>query len=357
MRRSGVDEAEVVFIEGIVLPDRLADEQGRRQTKRMNDFTIGIDFGGTKLASGLVDRHGKIIAESRKPTVPPQAPKTAQAHIKYVIAVMASAIEDLFEQIPAKNRKEKLKRLHSVGLASAGPMNVLQGKLIDPPNLQGWKTVPIVSLLEKELAKRGINKKVYFQNDAIAAALGEGWVGAAKGLQTYVMITLGTGIGSGVILNGKPAQSGGMGSEWGHSIVHTSRLSKIKPGAKLNLSDMYAATVEGLASGTGIKTLSGKEPRELAELARRGDARAKEVFSQASLALASLFFNLSLGFNLERILITGGLIHIQDVFVPQAIELYNQLITAQAPAFKTKIVQAKMENSAGVVGAARLGRL
>lgn len=315
------------------------------------DYTIGIDLGGTKLASGLVDRNGKLIAQSRKPTLPPDGVKDANSHIKYVVKVMADAVEDLVQQIP------KGKSLHSIGLASAGPMNVLQGKLIDPPNFPGWKTVPLVSLLEKEIAKRGVKKTVHFQNDAIAAALGEGWVGAAKGLQTYAMVTLGTGIGSGVILNGKPAQSGGMGSEWGHSLVDQTILEKIKPGAKLALSDMYQSTVEGLASGTGMKTITGKEPRELAELARRGDKKAKEVFAQASRALAGLFFNLSLGFNLERILLTGGLIHIEDVFVPQAIELYNQIITAQAPSFKTKIVRAKLDNSAGVIGAARLGRL
>lgn len=332
------------------------------KTNSKADYTIGIDLGGTKLASGLVDRNGKLIAQSRKPTIPPKAGFTPAQHIKYVIDVMASAVEELVLQIPntksgGKNRIEKLKLLHSVGLASAGPMNVLQGKLIDPPNFPGWKTVPLVALLEKEIAKRGVKKKVHFQNDAIAAALGEGWVGAAKGLQTYVMITLGTGIGSGVILNGQPAQSGGMGSEWGHAFIDQSFIKKIKPGAKVSLSDMYASTVEGLASGTGMRTLTGKEPRELAELARRGDKQAKEVFAQASRALAGLWFTLSLGFNLERILVTGGLIHIGDVFVPQAIELYNQLITAQAPSFKTKVVRAKLDNTAGVIGAARLGRM
>lgn len=322
------------------------------------NYTIGIDLGGTKLASGLVDHSGKLLFQARKPTVPPQTKFTPAQHIKYVIDMMASTVEEMVMRIPGgKTRADKLKQLHSVGLASAGPMNVLQGKLIDPPNFKGWKTVPLVALLEKELAKRGIKKKVHFQNDAIAAALGEGWVGAAKGLQTYVMITLGTGIGSGVILNGKPAQSGGMGSEWGHAFIDTSAITKIKPGAKLSLSDMYAATVEGVASGTGLRARTGREPRDLADLARRGDKQAKEIFAQASRALAGLWFTLSLGFNLERILITGGLIHIEDVFVPQAVELYNQLITAQAPAFKTKIVHAKMDNTAGIIGAARLGRL
>ncbi len=322
------------------------------------NYTIGIDLGGTKLASGLVDQNGKLLFQARKPTVPPQSKFTPSQHVKYVVDMMASTVEEMVMRIPGgKTRADKLKQLHSIGLASAGPMNVLQGKLIDPANFKGWKTVPIISLLEKEIAKRGIKKKVHFQNDAIAAALGEGWVGAAKGLQTYAMITLGTGIGSGVILNGRPAQSGGMGSEWGHSLIDTSALTKIKPGAKLKLSDMYASTVEGIASGTGLRVRTGREPRDLADLARRGDKHAKEIFAQASRAIAGLWFTLSLGFNLERIMITGGLIHIEDVFVPQAIELYNQLITAQAPSFKTKIVRAKMDNTAGIIGASRLGRL
>src|SRR4051812_13449817 len=93
-----------------------------------SDYTIGIDLGGTKLASGLVDQSGKIFAQSRKPTVPPDGTKSPQHHIKYIIKVMADTVEELRQQIP------KGKSLHSVGLASAGPMNVLEGKLLDPPN-------------------------------------------------------------------------------------------------------------------------------------------------------------------------------------------------------------------------------
>jgi glucokinase len=316
-------------------------------------FSIGIDLGGTKIAAGLVNPQGRILKETIRPSLPGGRSITPSQQLRYIIKTLAEVTEELSLSIPGTTRAARLARLSGIGLASAGPMNVTEGKLIHPANFAGWKVVPIVDLLRTELKKKHILSKVIFQNDAIAAALGEGWLGSAKGCETYVVVTVGTGIGSGVILNGKPAQSGGMGSEWGHIIVDTAEVAR-RP------KEAYHATVEGLASGTGMfhlaqtKGFTGASMPELGVAAQNGDELALEIFDGAARALAILFYNLSLGFHLEKIVVTGGLMHVSDLFLPKARQLYKVLITQKNREFLAPVVKAQLLNNAGLIGAARL---
>ena len=330
-----------------------------------DSFTVGIDLGGTKIAAGLVDRRGHAKQELIKPSHPSGLTPAARdavnreippkEHIRFVAETMAAAVGELIANAPGRSPDSKLEQIEAIGLASAGPMNVLSGHLLNPANFQGWHDVPIRKLLEEALAERGIEKPVRFQNDAIAAALGEGWTGSARGCRTYAMLTLGTGVGSGVILNGQPAQSQGMGSEWGHMIVRSE-------GIGGDVESLNARTAEGLASGTGIlrrarsRGHTGASVSKLAESARDGDKLAGQAFAEAAEALACMMFNLSLGFHVEKIVIGGGLLPISDLFLPRAIKLYDKLIEFKNPAFRAKVVKAKLGNGAGVIGAARLAR-
>lgn len=333
---------------------------GGETLKRTKRLTIGIDLGGTKIATGLVDDSGKILAADRRPSKSPDhASLMPKQQIRFCVDSMADAVVAVLASAPGKTAKQKSGAVQGVGLAAAGPLNVDKGLIVNPSNFTGWGTVPIVRLLTEALKKRGVNQKVYFQNDAIAAALGEGWTGRAKRCTSYAMITLGTGIGTGVILNGRPAQSKGMGSEWGHSIVNRAEFED--EDSEL---DPYQSTVEGIASGTGMIRFAhhlgfeGPSTVELAAAARdNDDLLAKYVFKKASFALAALFHNLSVGFHLDIIVVTGGLLPIQDLFVPRAVEIYGEWIKRTAPDFKTSIVISKLGNNAGVVGAARLPRL
>lgn len=328
-----------------------------RKTKTQH--TIGIDLGGTKVAAALVDESGALLHEARFPTVPPwlkdsdprRGSKPASStdvkrHIQYVVDAMADAAVQALGTTPAHSIK-------GVGLASAGPLNILKGTLDYPANFLGWKIVPLVDLLQKALAKRGLRSPIRFQNDAMAAALGEGWVGRAADCETYIMITVGTGIGTGVILNGHPAQSHGMGSEWGHLIVRA-------PGIDSNRDSHYERSVEGLASGTGLirrakaRGFSGESASDLAAAASQGDRLALELFKESAEALASLFYSLSLGFHPELFVVSGGMLAIKDLFLPQAIELYQDLIRKKNPKFLTPIKVSKLGNRAGVIGSARL---
>lgn len=336
-----------------------ADASRKIKTK----YTIGIDLGGTKVAAALVSADGRILNEVKLPTVPewmgdvgPKhrekslTPVQVRHHIAYVIEAMADAA---FATIAPIRKGKRFPGLRGVGLASAGPMNIDKGTLEHPANFMGWKIVPIVKLLKEALAKRGLHSPVSFQNDAMAAALAEGWVGKARDCDTYAMITVGTGIGTGVVFNGRPAQSQGMGSEWGHMLTLTPGLSKDR-GAH------YDRSVEGIASGTGVirraraRGFKGEHSGELAAAARSGDPLARDIFREASEALAGLLYSLSLGFHPEKFLMSGGMLALRDVFLPQTIELYTDLMKRKNAAFLAPVQIAKLGNNAGVIGAARL---
>lgn len=309
----------------------------------MKTYSVGLDLGGTKLAGALVDGQGQILAFRKDSIVdlkhdPRQGPKK-------IVSVMGEMVASFKSRFPEAFRGRAFR---GVGLASAGPLNVEDGELIYPVNFPGWKVVKIKSLLEAELKRRKIIDHVEFQNDAIAAARAEGWIGGAKGLQSYAVVTIGTGIGSGVIFRGAPCQFNGMGSEFGHLIFDG---SKIGPP-----SDLKKFSVEGVASGTGILRRAREEMNfsvgSVEELVE--DPRAQILFDGAADALAALCYNLSIGFHLEKILFSGGLIKVRHLYWSRMKTRYQDLIHEFNPAFRCPLQVAKALNQAGVIGAARL---
>ena len=321
-------------------------------------YTIGVDLGGTKVLAALVDEKGNVVRSARRPTVPPwmseQDPRKGshilstadvKKHIAYTIKAMTEAVEECLGV--------DIDDLAGIGLASAGPMNIIKGTLEYPSNFKGWKIVPLVKLLEDSLKARGVDFPIAFQNDAMAASLAEGWVGRARGCNTFAVITVGTGIGTGVIFNGKPAQSAGMGSEWGHILVNSH-------GIGADVDRFYERSVEGLASGTSLirranaRGFVGGSSSDLARAADKGDLLAIELFRDCSEALACLFYSLSLGFHPEKFVVSGGLLAIRKHFLPRAIKIYRELITRKNPKFKADIEIAELGTMAGVIGAAYL---
>ncbi len=303
-------------------------------------WLLGFDLGGTKLATAIVSDKGKIAQQDaikleleKYPT-----PKSSQQR---VLSLMKDCV------VAAKKYKIK-----AIGVASAGPMNVDKGELIEPTNFRGWKKFAIVKELKNELKKAKVNLPIYFQNDAMAAALGEGWVGGAKGLHTYVVITLGTGIGTGMIYKGHPAQTGGMGGEWGLQIIDK---TNIKFGESHHMQ-----TVEGFACGPAIVKRAawmgfrGHRIEELVAAINSGENQYRQLFSDAAKGLAVLCYNLSLGFNPQKILFSGGLINIKELFWEELQKRYEELLTPNYLSFRTPLAIAKLGTKAGVIGAARL---
>lgn len=320
-----------------------------RAKKESLKYSIGLDLGGTKLASALVDSRGKIIEYNKFPL---ELSKAVSPHIakKKVISFMRAACVDYKQRFPVETSK---KNFAGIGLASAGPLNVADGELIDPSNFPGWKRFKIVKELQLSLKESNWKPKIYFQNDAIAAAFAEKWIGAAQNCKSFVVITVGTGIGTGVIFNGLPCQTEGMGSEWGHLLIDVKGMQ----GSSNSLISDH--TVEGIASGTALLKrakahgFKGNSVEELVAL----NAQTKQfnfLFDDMAWALATLCYSLSMGFHFNKILFSGGLIKIKNLYWEQTKKIYASLICARNPAFMAPIAVAKAGNKAGVIGAASL---
>ncbi len=310
-------------------------------------YTIGIDLGGTKLAAALVDDHGDIVAFHKESIL--NLKKGTTNGPEKVVGLMVDLILNFKKNHPDAFNK---KYFSGVGLASAGPLNVEQGELIYPVNFPEWKIVPIQKMLSDKLKKIGISSKVYFQNDAIAAARAEGWTGGAQDLLSYAVVTIGTGIGTGVIFNRQPVQTLGMGSEFGHLIARTNDIHEAK--------DLPLYTVEGISSGTGILRralelgFKGSSIEELVLALDKGQTQYQILFDDAADTLAALCYNLSVGFCLQKILFSGGLIKVRRLYWKRLQVRYRGLIRQFNPKFECQLIVAHHLNQAGVLGAASL---
>lgn len=318
--------------------------------KNLLKYTVGIDLGGTKLAAGLVDGNGKILAFQKESVLDIKNHPRPQYGQQKLIDLMIVMILNFKKEYPDCFSSARFK---GIGLASAGPLNTQEGRLILPSNFPLWKQMNIVKMLQNDLQKADISKNLFFQNDAVCAAFAEGWVGKAKDLKSYAVVTIGTGIGTGVIFNGQPVQTHGMGSEFGHMIIRENRI--------LSAKDLHPQTVEGISSGTGLLrrakeelSFRGNSIEDLVLLLAESPHKYQYLFDDAADSLAALCYNLSVGFNLEKILLSGGLIKIKDLYFDRLKKRYSALIREMNPHFQAPIQIAKTKNKAGVIGAASL---
>jgi len=169
------------------------------QTAEPNNLILGVDIGGTKVAVGLVDRAGKIVAESRRPMV---AHGTAEEGLQAVIAAI-----DSFAASPSENARFK-----SIGLCAPGPLDPKSGVVLNPPNLPCWRNYPLAERITQKY-----RLPVKLDNDANAAGLAETIWGAAHGHRYVFYATIGTGIGTGIVLDGNIYHGNtGSAGEGGH---------------------------------------------------------------------------------------------------------------------------------------------
>jgi glucokinase len=165
----------------------------------------GVDVGGTNVKIGMVDDAGRIVAETKFPTQPGLSPEFAIKHVR-----------DEFEQLLA-GLKFDWTDVATVGLGTPGPMDIHKGLILTPTNLPGWHHFPIRDRLANVL-----KKSVVYANDAGAAAFGEYWVGGGQAFSSMVLITLGTGVGGGIIVNDISIDGAhSHGSEVGHMTIDT----------------------------------------------------------------------------------------------------------------------------------------
>lgn len=196
----------------------------------MKDYVLGLDIGGTKTGVGLGTIGGELLATAMFPTDPVHGAED-------VIYRAANVMDRLLRE-----RDLTHEDVEAVGIACGGPLDRASGRLFSPPNLTGWGEVPIVRLVEERL---GV--KAYLDNDANACALAEWKFGAAKGLENVVFLTFGTGLGAGLILDGRLYRgTSDLAGEVGHI-----RLAEDGP-----LGYGKRGSFEGFCSGSGLVNLA-----------------------------------------------------------------------------------------------------
>ncbi len=303
-------------------------------------YAIGIDIGGTKISTVLGDEHGKIFSRHEVPT-------RFDKEIPACLEDVTLGIKTLLSKT-----KIPLKKIVGIGVCAPGAVNPKKKFLPRSPNLSGWAKVPIKTILKKKF-----NRSVYVANDANAAALGEYHFGIARGKKNLVYVTVSTGIGAGIILNGKLIDGAGfVAGEIGHmNVVLNGDLCGC---GKKGCLEVYAS---GTAIGKTYQKLSGKKiingAREVGELFKDGDCFAREAYKLAANYLGIGLANLMNILNPDVIVIGGGVLKSAPKFYwSEVIKNANELAWPEA-AVTTKIVKSNLIGKSGELGALALAFL
>ena len=308
---------------------------------------LAIDLGGTKILTALISEKGQMIAREYCLTV-------AEEGVDSVISRLLSTIGQLLSQ-----GNMNLSRLHGISIAAAGAIDIKAGIITLSPSLPGWHDIPLRSIIGERCKVR-----TFLINDANAAALGEHCFGAGQGTNNLIYITVSTGIGGGIIIDGKLySGSSGTAGEVGHMTVDVN-------GPTCNCGNIGCWEV--LASGTAvarevIRRISNGEKTSLIEMvegklenitaetvslaAQDGDSLALAVIAQATDYLGIGMANLVNIFNPEIVIIGGGLAKMGDLLFDPVRQIMKERafrLSAQA----VRIVPAQLGDDAGVFGAA-----
>jgi len=308
---------------------------------------LAVDLGGTKIAAAVVSPQGKVISQTYCLSLAHEGPKA-------VINRLFSGAHQALQQ-----SKLQTSELKGLAIAAAGALDTKRGLVTASPHLPGWCDVPLRDIVAEKL---GV--ETYLINDASAAALGEYHLGAGKGVDNLIYLTVSTGIGGGIIVNGELYQGvDGSAGEIGHMTIDVN-------GEKCSCGNI--GCWETLASGTAVaketvRRLSQGERSSLltltegkmenitaqtvAQAARQGDTLACDVIAKAAYYLGIGLVNLVNIFNPERIVIGGGMAQMGSLLFAPA----QKVVKERAfflPARTVRIIRAKLGGNSAIIGAA-----
>ena len=308
-------------------------------------WAIGIDLGGTHVAAAPVDERGKVLEVFER---------ALQAHdVKYVVNEIHKVVAKASSQLRGK-------RIAGIGIGSPGNIDERTGVVRWSPNFD-WTDVPLRAKLEKKFGR-----KIHILNDARCATIGEFLHGSGKGTRDFVLITLGTGIGGGIVSNGKLALGHAMGAgEVGHHVI--------RPDTGFICTCGKRGCFETQASGTGLLrqalALGPSFPRStlltgvaqdkwgsrmIVKAAAAGDLHASATWRAWLTDLATGVANIIAFVNPEVIALGGGVGRTDDSLLATPLRRLVDEQTTTVPKGHTSIVRAKLGNNAGIVGAASM---
>ena len=313
-------------------------------------YYVGIDLGGTNIVAGVVDEEYNIIAKASTKTNCPR-PEKEIADDMAKMAVEA-----------VKNAKLTMDQIEWIGVGTPGIANSEKG-IIEYSNNLGFKNTPMVKYIQES-----IDKPVFIENDANAAAYGEFVAGAAKGARNAVCITLGTGVGGGIIVDGKIySGSNFAGAEIGHTVIEVdgAQCSCGRKGcfeAYSSATGLIRMTKEAMAEHPdSIMSKTADErgkvtARTSFDCMRMGDKYAKAVVDKYIKYLAAGITNTINIFQPDILCIGGGVCNEGDPLLLPMKELVAKEVYTRNSEKNTEIVIAKLGNDAGIIGAAFLGK-
>jgi glucokinase len=308
----------------------------------LGNYVIGIDLGGTNLKAGIVERDGKI---THRLSIKTNYNADSQA--------ISNQIFELIDEI-IKDAHVKKSDIIGVGLGSPGLIDKKGETIIFSPNLPRWRNIPI-----KRLVIERFSMPCVLENDANAAAWGEKWVGAGKDVNSLVMLTLGTGIGGGIVIDNKLWRgANNVAAEIGHMIIHMD-------GPKCSCGNN--GCIEAYASATAMvrrfkESLKGgassslKDSREITakminDAAFQGDRASLDIIEETGRYLGIALVNVMHILNPEMIVLTGGMIGSGELLMNPIRQVTKQK-AFEASYRDTKIVFSQLGNDAGIIGAA-----
>ena len=313
-----------------------------------NELAIGIDIGGTNTKYGIVNHRGEILEKGDLRT-------DAYPKVEEFVDALYEAVKPIIQ----KNTVEKTIKGIGIGAPNGNPFS---GTIEYAPNLRWRGVIPLCDLVTAKFKTPSV-----INNDAKAAAIGEMTYGAARGMKDFIMITLGTGVGSGIVINGQVVYGhDGFAGELGHTTI--------RPGGRKHPGTGMRGTVETYASATGIavtanemldedpraESLMRKYRREeisakvVAEAAEKGDKIAQEVYRFTGQILGEALANFIMFSSPEAIILFGGVIKAGDLILKPTREHMEKNLL---PIFqnKVKLVFSELkEADAAILGASAL---
>ncbi|HPC78164.1 MAG TPA: ROK family protein, partial [bacterium] len=289
---------------------------------------IGVDIGGTKILSAIVDENGNTIKTVRVPS----EGKEGRDRILYHLY---QTIEELISR-----------DIIGIGIGTAGQVDPDTGVIVTAtPNLKDWAGTPLKDIIEDRF-----NLPTYVDNDGNVAALGEWWIGGGRGARCLLCLTIGTGIGSGIVYEGKVFRGAkGVGAELGHMSIKYD-------GIRCNCGGI--GCIEAYASGPALmKKLQEKgkffeTPDEIQQAAESGDRIVLEAVKEIGILLGYAMVSFINIFNPDIILLSGGVSNLGDFLIGPVRDIVDTY--ALAGGRDVKIGRAVLGENAGVVGAAAL---
>jgi glucokinase len=308
---------------------------------------VAVDLGGSKIAVAIISDDYRVLAREQHPTL-------AEEGVDSVINRVISSVRQIIT-----SGNIALSQLGGISLAAAGAIDSLRGIVTLSPNLPGWCDIPLGSTIEESLGIR-----TWIINDANAAALGEHQLGAGRGVDNLIYLTIGTGIGGAIIIDGK-LYTGVCGSagEIGHMTIEVN-------GPRCECGNF--GCLETLASGRAIareakkrlssggrssltEAVAGKvadiTAKEVAMAAQQGDALANDVIKDVATYLGVGMVNLVNIFNPEMIVVGGGIASMGDLLLEPARQIVRERAFPVSAA-AVRIVTTELGNDAGLLGAA-----